>query len=146
MKTTPILATGLISGALSLISCTPTQRNYGMGGAAAGAAAGALTGGDTSDVVRGAALGGAAGAGYGAYRDHQARNQGRTAPPQQVPPTQPTPPAPAQQGQYPEAFPSGTPEVVISPYKPYNKVRVKGFKPGDLARDPETKKIFVVPN
>ncbi len=140
MKMTPILAAALFGGALSLVSCTPTQQTYGLGGAAAGAALGAITGGDTKDIVRGAAIGGAAGTGYAVYKERQT---GATQP--NVVPLPPQAPPSAQPSNYPTAYPSGTPDVVISPYKPHNKVRVKDFKAGDLAQDPTTGKIFVVP-
>lgn len=140
MKMTPILAAGLLSGAFSFVSCTPTQQTYGLGGAAAGAALGAITGGETKDVVRGAAIGGAAGTGYAVYKERQ----GGGTQPNVAPPIPQTPP-PAQSSDYPKAYPSGTPDIVISPYKPHNKVRVKGFKAGDLAQDPTTGKVFVVP-
>lgn len=140
MKMKPILAAALFVGAFPFVSCTPTQQTYGLGGAAAGAALGAITGGDTKDIVRGAAIGGAAGTGYAVYKERQ----GGTTQPNVVPPTPQAPP-PVQPSNYPEAYPSGTPGVVISPYKPHNKVRVKDFKAGDLAQDPTTGKIFVVP-
>lgn len=139
MKTTKILAAGFVSGALAFVSCTPTQQQYGLGGAAAGAAAGALIGGEGKDILKGAVLGGAGGVGYGAYKDNQ-QKKGNT------PPTPPPSTAPTTSGNYPKAFTSDTPGVVISPYKPHNKVNVSGFKPGQLAQDPTTKKIFVVPN
>lgn len=46
---------------------------------------------------------------------------------------------------YPVATPSVTPDVVVSPHKPYNLVGVKNYKSGDKVRDPYTKKIFMVP-
>jgi len=137
MKTTKILATGLISGALAFVSCTPTQQQYGLGGAAAGAAAGALLGGDGSDIAKGAALGAAGGTGYAIYKEKQEnRNTSAIAPP---------PPAPVDTDNFPKAFTTDTPGIVISPYKPYDKVNVKNFRPGDLAKDPTTGKVFVVP-
>ena len=142
MKTPATLAASLISGSLALVSCTPNQQNYGLGGALAGGAAGAIVGGDTSDVVRGAAIGGAGGAAYGAYRDNQQQKVQPTPPA----PTPPAPRAPSAGKTYPKAFPSGKPDIVISPYKPYNQIRVKGLKPGELGQDPRTGEIFVVPN
>ena len=42
MKTIQTIAAGLAAGALTLVSCTPTQQQYGLGGAAAGGAFGAI--------------------------------------------------------------------------------------------------------
>ncbi|MDB4765359.1 hypothetical protein OAG05_01380, partial [Akkermansiaceae bacterium] len=73
MKTSRILVTLLAGGAL--VSCTQTQQQYGLGGAAAGAAAGALIDG-TDGMVKGAALGAAAGVGTAAYKENQQRQAG----------------------------------------------------------------------
>lgn len=140
MKTTHFLAAGLTAGALTFVSCTPTQQQYGLGGAAAGAAVGALAGGDSSDVLKGAALGGAAGTGYAVYRE---RKQGNSRPAYNTPPPA-TPQVDAED--YPTGYITNTPGIVVSPYKPHNKVNVKGFNPGQLAKDPTTGKVFVVPN
>lgn len=137
MKTIQTLMAGLSIGALTLVSCTPTQQKYGLGGAAAGGVVGAIAGGDSGDIARAAAIAGAAGTGYAIYRENQNNNQ-RVV-------NQPAPPAPAPTGNYPAAFPTQTPNVVISPHKPYNKVNVKGIAPGRLATDPTTGQIFVVP-
>ncbi|MGB0144474.1 MAG: hypothetical protein ACPGAP_06845, partial [Akkermansiaceae bacterium] len=101
------------------------------------------TGGDPSDVLKAAAIGGASGAAYGYYKDSKQQNpQGIVAPP-----TPPAPPvAPPSIGRYPTAHRTDQADIVISPYRPYNKVRVKGFKPGELAKDPKTGEIFVIPN
>ena len=142
MKTIQFIATGLAAGALTLVSCTPTQQQYGLGGAAAGAAVGAIAGDDTRDIVKGIVVGGLGGAGYATYKDHQNKQNG----------TYNTggdgilnTPAPQTAPSYPTANRSDIPGVVLSPYKPYNKVRVTGFSPGQLAKDPTTNKIFVVP-
>jgi len=146
MKTIQTLAAGLTAGALTLVSCTPTQQQYGLGGAAAGAAVGAIAGDDSGDIAKGIAVGAIAGAGYAAYRDHQnkqngAYNSGGDTYRQPAPAPAPQQAAP----NYPTASRSTIPDVVISPYEPYNKVRVTGFKAGQLAKDPTTDKIFVVP-
>lgn len=133
MKVTKFLTAGFISGTLAFVSCTPTQQQYGLGGAAAGAAAGALLGGDGSDIAKGAALGAAGGAGYAIYKERQQKQNTRPVPP------------PAPSGDYPTAFASDTPGIVISPYKPHKKVNVAGFAPGQLAQDPTTGGTFVVP-
>ena len=143
MKTIQIITAGLAAGALTLSSCSPMQQQYGLGGGVAGAAVGAIAGDDTKDIVKGIAVGALAGAGYAAYDERQ-KNQNGTyntggdtykAP---VPPRQTAP-------SYPTANRSEIPGVVVSPYKPYNKVRVTGFEAGQLAKDPTTGKIFVVP-
>ncbi len=142
MKKIQLIAISLASGTLALVSCTPTQQQYGLGGAAAGAAVGAIAGDDSRDIVRGILVGGIGGAGYATYKDYQ-KNQNGTYNTGgdgnfQVP-------TPSAAPQYPVASHSGIPGVVNSPYKPFNKVRITGFKPGQLAKDPTTDQIFVVP-
>lgn len=134
MKTPQIIAVGLTAGALSLVSCTPQQQQYGVGGALGGAALGAIAGGDSSDVLTGAALGAAGGVGVAAYQENKNQRQGayNTG-------------GDHSASQYPKAFKTSTPGVVISPYKPHNKVRVTGMAPGSLAKDPDNKQIFMVP-
>ena len=139
MKTYKALSAGLTAGALTLISCTPTQQKYGGGGAIAGGVGAAILGGDSTDIARAAAIGGAAGTGYAVYKERQNTNNGAYNSGGDIPP------APATSN-YPTAHQSGTPGIVISPHKPYNKVRVTGMNPGQLATDPTTNKIFVVPN
>jgi hypothetical protein len=147
MKTIQTIAAGLAAGALTLVSCTPTQQQYGLGGAVAGGAIGAIAGNDSGDIAKGIAVGGIAGAGYAAFRDHQNNQNGTYNTGGDY--RQPTPaPAPVQQPaapKYPTAHRSEIPGVVISPYKPYNKIRVTGFKPGQLAKDKAPGEIFVVP-
>lgn len=58
MKTYKALSAGLTAGALTLISCTPTQQKYGGGGAIAGGVGAAILGGDSTDIARAAAIGG----------------------------------------------------------------------------------------
>jgi len=140
MKTTRILVTLLAGGAL--VSCTQTQQQYGLGGAAAGAAAGALIGDGSDGIVRGAALGAAAGVGTAAYQENQQRQAGayntggdyRT----------PAPAAPAAAG-YKLAIPTDRPGIVKSPYYPFAEVNVSALKSGDQARVPGSNDIFVVP-
>ena len=71
MKTSQTLVVALTAGTLALVSCTPNQQKYGLGGAAAGAALATVTGGNRTDIARSAALGGAAGTGYAIYRERQ---------------------------------------------------------------------------
>lgn len=56
----------------------------------------------------------------------------------------PGPPAP-QVPQYPVGRPTTNPNVVISPYAPYNAIDVAGYRSGDLVRDPSNREIFRVP-
>ncbi len=47
---------------------------------------------------------------------------------------------------YPLAVPTPEAGIVLSPYRPYNKVRVTKLKSGDLAEDPDNRgMIFRVP-
>ena len=133
----------------ALTSCSTQQQQWGLGGAAAGAAAGAILGDDSGDVVRGAAIGGAAGVGAGIYDERKKSSGGQnptfpTTPGQPVY-SQPTPPpAPVSPG-LPTATVTNQPGIVVSPFPPYNKVNVTGFKSGTKAKDPYTKQIFMVP-
>jgi hypothetical protein len=77
---------------------------------------------------------------YGQPTDPYAPNTD-TAPP--TPPTAPE--TPTRPGEFPTAKLTVKPNVVISPYEPYNEVDVSDYKPGELARDPYNKKIFRVP-
>ncbi|MBR9759055.1 hypothetical protein GYB43_01990 [bacterium] len=66
-----------------------------------------------------------------------------------LPPT-PTPEPTKRITRNPSSYPLAvaTPEagIVLSPYKPYNKVRVSKLKSGDLAEDPDNRgMIFRVP-
>ena len=99
-------------------------------GAGYGAAAGAIIGGAATGHIRGAAIGAAAGAATGALVGHaiaeeRAREYG------------PVPP-----GGYPYARWSGTPGLVVSPYRPHRLVDVRGIPRGALVRDPSTGGVF----
>ncbi|MGJ8695517.1 MAG: hypothetical protein ACSHYF_04315 [Verrucomicrobiaceae bacterium] len=137
MKTSRLFLTVIVGGAL--VSCTQTQQQYGAGGALAGAAAGALLGDDSSDVIRGAAIGGAAGVGTAAYKENQNRKAGayNTGGDYQTP----VPQAPG----YLKGTPTNRAGIVRSPHAPYHEVNVSTFKSGELARDPYTKEVFLVP-
>ncbi|MGB2455376.1 MAG: hypothetical protein ACPIG7_12340, partial [Akkermansiaceae bacterium] len=76
MKTYQTLVAALTAGTLTLVSCSPLQQQYGLGGAAAGAALSTVTGGNRTDIARSAALGGAAGTGYAIYRERQNQSNG----------------------------------------------------------------------
>ena len=143
MKKKQLIATILTASALTLVSCTPAQQQYGLGGAAAGAAVGAIAGDDSQDIVKGILVGGLGGAGYATYKDYQKNQNGtyNTGGDRnfQIPNQQSSAP------KYPTANRSSIPGVVVSPYKPYNQVRVTGFQPGQLAKDPTTDQVFIVP-
>src|SRR5947208_11752655 len=126
-KFKPFLTSALALCALTLPSCdTPTGAGAGYG-----AAAGAIIGGAATGHVRGAAIGAAAGAATGALVGHaiaeeRAREYG------------PVPP-----GGYPYARWSGTPGLVVSPYRPHRLVDVRGIPRGALVRDPSTGGVFL---
>ncbi|MDE0859703.1 MAG: hypothetical protein OSA93_06055, partial [Akkermansiaceae bacterium] len=124
------------------VSCTQTQQQYGLGGAAAGAAAGALLGDGSDGVLKGAALGAAAGVGTAAYQESQQRNAGayNTGGDYRVPP-----PAPVDNSNYKVATPTNRPGIVRSPYPPFTEVNVSALKSGDQARVPGSNLIFLVP-
>ena len=142
---------GLLAMAVfAVVSCSPQQQQGGIIGAIAGGAAGALFGDDHQDVIAGAAGGAALGVGVAAIKEDQERRRdygrygipdpgyqdGRRSGParQQYNPSD-----------YPVAQYTGTENVVLSPYPPHRRVDVSGFRPGALARDPESGKIFRVP-
>ncbi len=58
---------------------------------------------------------------------------------------QQTPPVDPKLDEYPVAEKTVNPNYVISPYAPYNVINVEDFRPGQLAMDPSTNKIFRVP-
>ena len=64
-----------------------------------------------------------------------------------LPPTpEPTKSITQNPGSYPLAVPTPEAGIVLSPYRPYNKVRVTKLKSGDLAEDPDNRgMIFRVP-
>ncbi len=142
MKPLNITLAALASAAL--VSCTQTQQQWGLGGAAAGGVAGAILGDETSDIVRGAAIGGAAGVGGAAYKESQQNvstpinTQPVPTPPQVTAPVAPTPTIPT-------ATTTNVAGIVVSPFPPHNKVNVTGFQSGAKARDPYTKGVFMVP-
>jgi hypothetical protein len=63
-----------------------------------------------------------------------------------IPPLpQPSPPVAPPVKKYPTATKTDNPNLVVSPYKPYNVIDIKGFQPGALAKDPSNNQIFVIP-
>lgn len=138
MKTPQFILAGLSAAALTLVSCTPQQQQYGIGGALGGAALGAIAGDDSSDIIKGAAIGGAGGVGVAAYQENRNKKNGAYNSGGDNYNT------PAQTN-YPTATRTSEPGIVISPYSPYNKVRVTNFSSGQLAKDPGNQQIFIVP-
>jgi len=139
----------LIAAGLAMVSCTPMQQQWGLGGAAAGAAAGAVLGNSSEDILRGGVIGAAGGAGAAAYKEHQngqqgAYNTGGDSPTYNNPAPTTQAPAPVPQN-HPTATSTSQPGIVVSPHAPYNKVDVSSFQSGQLARDPFTKQIFRIP-
>ncbi len=65
-----------------------------------------------------------------------------------APTPEPAPKVKRDPGKYPLAVKTPQADIVLSPYKPYNKVQVdpKKFKPGQLAEDPDNRgRFFRVP-
>jgi hypothetical protein len=80
----------------------------------------------------------------GTTQNAQPQNPDQTVSPygtQQTPPTRTTPPA----GNYPVAERTANPNEVVSPYEPYERIDISGYKSGQLVRHPTSKKIFRVP-
>lgn len=111
-----------------------TPSDTALLGAASGAAIGGLLHGRADQALVGAAIG--AGAGYvgGKVVQNERRRsyeegyyQGRTA------------------ENYPVGRPTSTRGMVISPYRPYNLVDVKGIPSGAKVVDPSTNKVFINP-
>lgn len=133
LRTAALATASTIAFAAS--SCTQYQAQGAGLGALGGAAVGAIVGDDSSDVITGAVIGAAAGAGAAAL----AENQHQTG---SGHPTAPPPAKPRKTSNYPLATPHPTnPDLVISPYRPHNVIDVKGFRTGQLARDPSTAPI-----
>ena len=146
MKLTPprSLAIGCAAIAVALSSCTPYQQQGAAIGTLGGAAIGALAGDDSGDVIRGAAIGAAAGAGAAALKEESDRRAGYYNTGGDQPPPQPAPqPAkPEKTSNYPLATPvEGRTGQVLSPSKPHTVIDVRGFRTGQLARDPSTAPI-----
>lgn len=58
----------------------------------------------------------------------------------------PTPgPGPIAPTEYPVAQRTNNPDQVISPFDPNRVIDISGYKSGQKVRDPENKKIFIVP-
>jgi len=127
MKTLPIAAvSGIALVAMGFSGCeTPGQ------GAGTGAITGAIIGGIAGGNVRSAAIGAGAGAITGAVMGKIAQDERR-----------------AGYG-YPEHYRVATPSrydgYVISPYRPYSLVDVRGIRPGARVVDPASDRVFINP-
>lgn len=72
----------------------------------------------------------------------------RTDPPPQQPAAPRVDPRiddPPSVGDYPVAGRTNVVDEVISPYPPNRRIKVDGFRSGQLAKDPQTGEIFEVP-
>ncbi len=144
MKLTPLRSLAIGCAALTVAigssSCTQYQQQGAAVGALGGAAVGALAGDGSGDVVRGAAIGAAAGTGAAALKEESDRRAGyyNTGGDQPAP----KPAKPKKTSKYPLATPiEGKAGQVISPFKPHNVIDVRGYRTGQLARDPSTAPI-----
>ena len=145
----------LLAACAGFVSCTPYQQQGGMMGGLAGAGLGAIFGDDHQDAVAGAAVGAALGAGAAAVHEDQVRRRQYAdsqydrygIPPQQQapPPGYRQAPPPPTGSQYPLARRADEPGQVVSPFPPYRKIDVTGFRSGQLAKDPTTGQIFRIP-
>jgi len=119
---------------MSFSGCETPQQ-----GAGTGAIAGAILGGITGGNVRSAALGAGAGAVTGAVVGSIAQEERRRGYVE------------GQAGYYAEgpryrvATPSRYWGYVISPYRPYALVDVRGIHPGARVLDPTSDRVFIVP-
>lgn len=138
MNKFPILAvTGLALVSLAFSGCeTPGQgAKYG---AISGAAIGAIAGGDIQSAAIGAGAGAAAGALIGKARQEERRSQY---------------PGYAEDRAYgagyavelPVARRSNRHGYVISPYRPYTLIDVRGIRHGARVVDPVSRKVFINP-
>ena len=125
-----VVAAGLLLALpCGLTSCdTPTGQ-----GAAIGAGSGAIIGGLATNRVRGAAIGAAAGAVAGslvgnAVEQSNEREYGERP-----------------RDGYPLATPTSRRGFVVSPYKPYYEIDVRGVPRHALVRDPSCDRLFVNP-
>ena len=133
MKSLPIATiSGIALIAMGFSGCeTPNQ------GAGNGAVAGAIIGGIAGGNVRSVAIGAGAGALAGAVVGKIAQDERRAG---------------YVQGQavaYPEHYRVATPSrylgYVVSPYRPYSLVDVRGIRPGARVVDPVSGRIFINP-
>ena len=136
MKKFPIVVvTGTALVAMSFSGCETPGQSAGLG-----AITGAIVGGAARNNVRGAAVGAGIGALAGAVLGKVAQDQRSTAYAQ----------GRADAGGYPVAsYRVATPSryygYVVSPYRPYALVDVRGIRPGARVMDPVSDRIFINP-
>ncbi len=112
-----------------LTSCdTPTGQGAGIG-----AAGGAIIGGLATGRVRDAAIGAAAGALAGALVGNAVERSNAEAY------------GPRPRDGYPVASPTERRGIVVSPYRPYHEIDIRGARRGDLIRDPSNGRLFEQP-
>lgn len=138
MKTRPVVTSvALLFVAMTFSSCNSPSQGAKTG-AIAGAVVGAVVGGD----IRSAAIGAGAGAGAGALAGYANREQRRRE--------YPTYYSDRAYGSgyapsYPVARKTRNPGYVVSPYRPYALIDVRGARSGARILDPESNKIFINP-
>ena len=130
MKTLPITAiSGIALVTMSFSGCETPQQ-----GAGTGAVAGAIIGGIAGGNVRSAAIGAGAGAITGAVLGQAAQDERRAG---------------YVEGRagysYRVATPSRYYGYVVSPYRPYALVDVRGLPPGARVIDPASDRVFINP-
>lgn len=134
LKPRTLLQSGVIGiavASLALTSCEDPNAGKGaVWGAVAGAGIGAIAGDNPSGIAKGAAIGAGVGALAGAYAKAKKYKGAGGSP---------------GSGQYPVGSRTNNPNIVKSPYSPYNAIDVTGFRSGELAIDPTTNKVFQVP-
>lgn len=127
--------TALLIAGLSAVSCTPNQQQGAAVAGVAGAAVGAIAGGSGTSTAQGALLGAGIGATAAAMQESSRNQNSGYNEPYRAP----------RNNDYPYAERTSTPGEVLSPYSPYNVMDVRGLRPGSLARDPSSGKMFRVP-
>jgi len=139
MNKIPTLA--LVSS-LALVSVTFTAcETPGQGakyGAIAGAAVGAIAGGDVRSAAIGAGAGAATGALVGKVRQEERRRQYPGYEEDRAY-------GAGYEVEYPVARRAGRPGYVISPYRPYATVDVRGIRHGARVVDPMSNRVFINP-
>lgn len=79
------------------------------------------------------------------YQEPGTGNAQPYVPPLVTPPSPPTTQPVPSPRDYPLATRTERPNIVLSPYAPYDEIDVSEFRSGQLARDPRSKQIFRVP-
>ena len=133
MKTLPI---AVVSGVALVAMCFSGCETPGQG-AGTGAVTGAIIGGIAGNNVRGAAIGAGAGALAGAVLGKIAQDERRAGYVEGR--------AEVYPARYRVASPSRYYGYVVSPYRPYALVDVRGIRPGARVVDPVSDRIFINP-